>query len=31
MAAGFDRHVAKPFEPMLLVELLREVIAASPP
>jgi CheY-like chemotaxis protein len=30
LAAGFDRHVAKPFDPRLLIELLREAIAASP-
>jgi CheY-like chemotaxis protein len=30
LAAGFDRHMAKPLEPMRLVELLRESIAASP-
>jgi signal transduction histidine kinase len=30
LAAGFDRHVAKPFDPMQLLELLREVIAAAP-
>ena len=29
LAAGFNRHVAKPFDPMALIELLREVIAAS--
>jgi signal transduction histidine kinase len=30
LAAGFDRHVAKPFDSRQLVDLLREVIAASP-
>jgi signal transduction histidine kinase/CheY-like chemotaxis protein len=30
LAAGFDRHVAKPFDPRLLIEVVREVIAASP-
>ena len=29
LAGGFDRHVAKPFDPTLLAELLREVLAGS--
>jgi CheY-like chemotaxis protein len=29
LSAGFDRHVAKPFDPLSLVDLLREVIAAN--
>jgi len=29
LSAGFDRHVAKPFDPLALVDLLREVIAAN--
>ena len=28
LAAGFDRHVAKPFDARLLIDLLREVMAA---
>ena len=29
LSAGFDRHIAKPFDPLALVETLREVLAAS--
>ena len=27
LAAGFDRYVAKPFDPKLFIELIREVVA----
>jgi CheY-like chemotaxis protein len=30
LAAGFDRHVAKPFDPKTLIELVLEVLAGSP-
>jgi two-component system, chemotaxis family, CheB/CheR fusion protein len=29
LAGGFDHHVAKPFDPLRLVELLRDVLAGS--
>ena len=29
LAGGFDRHVAKPFDPLRLVELLRDVLAGG--
>jgi signal transduction histidine kinase/CheY-like chemotaxis protein len=29
LSAGFDRHVSKPFDPLALVDLVREVMAAS--
>jgi CheY-like chemotaxis protein len=29
LAAGFDRYVAKPFDPRLFIELIREVVAGS--
>jgi len=29
LRAGFDRHVSKPFDPLMLVELVREAMAAA--